>query len=238
MSASQAPKAVDVLSQVAEAFRLRGSVSGVFDLSPPWGYAIPKRDHIGLLVVCRGRIYFELEGEKRRTLELAPGDVVALPHGHPYSIRDAPRTPLRPAHRLCSCASSNPQPRGGQTELISICCELAGGRNNPMLRLLPPLILCRGGDVRVARWLEATVRLLAIESASATPGRATILNRLAEVVFIQLIRTWIDSLPLGQGGWLRALTDPQLASALEAIHSAPGMGWNLASLASRASMSR
>ena len=75
MKVSQAPKAVDVLSQVAEAFRLRGSVSGVFELSAPWGYAIPKRPHAGLLVVSRGRIHFELEGGKQRALELAPGDV-------------------------------------------------------------------------------------------------------------------------------------------------------------------
>ena len=181
MKVSQAPKAVDVLSQVAEAFRLRGSVSGVFELSPPWGYAIPKRPHAGLLVVSRGRIHFELEGGKQRALELAPGDVVALPHGHPYSIRDAPRTPVRPANRLCACGGSRVQPRAGQTEFISICCELAGGHANPVLRLLPPLIHCPGGDTSVARWLEPTVRLLAVESASTTPGRETILNRLAEV---------------------------------------------------------
>ena len=163
---------------------------------------------------------------------------MALPHGHPYSIRDAPRTPVRPANRLCPCGGSRFQPRGGQTEFISICCELAGGHVNPVLRLLPPLIHCRGGDAGVARWLEPTVRLLAVESASTTPGRETILNRLAEVVFIQLIRTWIDSLPEGEGGWLRALTDPQLAGALEAIHSDPGAPWSLASLAARANMSR
>jgi len=238
MKVSQAPKAVDVLSQVAEAFRLRGSVSGVFELSPPWGYAIPKRPHAGLLVVSRGRIHFELEGGKQRALELAPGDVVALPHGHPYSIRDAPRTPVRPANRLCACGGSRAQPRAGQTEFISICCELAGGHANPVLRLLPPLIHCPGGDTSVARWLEPTVRLLAVESASTTPGRETILNRLAEVVFIQLIRTWIDGLPAGQGGWLRALTDPQLAGALASIHSDPGTAWSLASLAARANMSR
>src|SRR5207245_7889210 len=119
-----------------------------------------------------------------------------------------------------------------------LCCELAGGRTNPVLRVLPRLIHCPGSDGAVARWLEPSVRLLAMESASSSPGRTTILNRLAEVVFIQLIRTWLDSLPASEGGWLRALTDPQLAPAIEAIHSDPGKPWSLVSLASRVNMSR
>ena len=128
--------------------------------------------------------------------------------------------------------------RGGQTEFLAICCELAGGRANPLLRVLPPLIHCPGSDGRVARWLEPTVRLLAMESGSSTPGRTTILNRLAEVVFVQMIRTWIDDLPEGRGGWLGALGDSHLSRALEAIHSDPGKPWSLGSLASQANMSR
>jgi len=239
MNRSDNAMSVDVLSQVAEAFRLRGSCSGVFALSAPWGYAMPKSDHAALLVVTRGRVYFQMDGAKERALELAPGDVAALPHGSSYSIRDAPRTPLRPLSELASYgAVEREQARGGQTEFIAICCELAGGRANPLLRVLPPLIHFSGSDGRVARWLEPTVRLLAMESGSSTPGRTTILNRLAEVAFVQMIRTWIDDLPEGGGGWLGALGDSHLSRALEAIHSDPGKRWSLASLASRANMSR
>ena len=56
--------------------------------------------------------------------------------------------------------------------------------------------------------------------------------------FVQLIRAWIESLRPGEGGWLRALGDPQLALAIEAIHHEPGGAWTVASLASRAGMSR
>jgi len=204
MTTDEHVSTVDVLSQVAEAFRLRGSLSGVFSFTPPWGYSMPKNDHASLLVVTRGRIYFEVEGAKRSALELAPGDVVALPHGHSHSVRDAPGTPLRPLKESDACAGAwRDQPRG-QTEFIGLCCELAGGRTNPVLRVLPPVIHCPGSDGRVARWLEPTVRVLATESTGSTPGRTTILNRLAEVIFIQLIRSWLDGLPADQGGWLRA----------------------------------
>jgi AraC-like DNA-binding protein len=229
----------DVLSQVAEAFRLRGSCVGACSHTGPWAHTIPRSDYAGLLVVTRGRIYFELEGARHAPLDLAPGDVVALPHGHAFSIRDDVRTPLEAAREFRGCIlSEKPPARGGQTEFIALRCELVGGRANPVLRVLPPLVHCPGSDGGVARWLEPTVHLLAAEITSASPGRTTVLNRLAEVVFIQLIRAWLEAQPEGRGGWLRALEDPQLASALEAIHAAPGEPWTVASLARRANMSR
>ena len=239
MSGAEPAAPVDVLSEVAEAFRLRGSMSGIMSVSPPWGFAVPRSDHAALLVVTRGRVSFEMEGVTGSALELAAGDVVATPHGHACIIRDDPRTPVSAADEMSSqsCPGFGTSP-GGHTEFIGLCCELAGGRTNPVLRVLPPLIHCPGSDGRVAHGLEPTIRLLAIESSGATPGRTTILNRLAEVVFIQLIRTWIASSPRGEGCWLRALTDPQLAGALEAIHAEPAAHWTLESLASRAHMSR
>ena len=130
------------------------------------------------------------------------------------------------------------QAPGGDTAFLGLCCELAGGRANPVRDVLPPLIHLPATDGATAGWLEPTVRLLAMESVSHTPGRSIVLNRLAEVVFVQLIRVWIDRLPAGEGGWLRALKDAQLASAMQAMHTAPGEAWTLESLAERASMSR
>jgi AraC-like DNA-binding protein len=232
------PATTDVLSQVAEAFRLRGSCIGACSHTGPWAHSIPRSDYAGLLVVTRGRIYFELEGARHAPLDLAPGDVVALPHGHGFTIRDDPGTPLDTAHDRGCFVSGKPSARGGQTEFIALRCELVGGRANPVLRVLPPLVHCPGSDGSVARWLEPTVHMLAAEITSTSPGRTTILNRLAEVVFIQLIRVWLEGQPEGRGGWLRALEDPQLATALEAIHAEPGEPWTVATLARRANMSR
>lgn len=228
----------DVLSQVAETFRLRGSLSGVVGVSPPFGFLVPESDHAALLVLTRGRIWFTVEGREGAILDLAPGDVLALPHGHAFSIRDSSTTPARPVTEVGACAFAAPPVPGAQTEFVALCCELAGGRKNPLLSVLPSLMHAPGTDGRVARWLEPTVRLLAQESAERSPGRTTVINRLAEVVFIQLIRTWLSGLQPGQGGWLKALSDPQLAQVLEAIHAAPGQAWSLSSLAARAGMSR
>ncbi len=229
---------VDVLSQVAEALRLRGSVGGVFALDPPWGFALPATGHASLVVVTRGRVLLEPQGGKQRALELSTGDVVAMPHGGGYALRDDPRTPLRPFAELRSHARADAGSRSGRTEFIPLCCELAGGRTNPVIRVLPPLIHFRGSDRGAARWLEPTLRLLATEVASSSPGREMVLNRLVEVIFIQLIRAWIEDMPAGRGCWLGALRYPQLGGVLEAIHADPGASWTVASLAARAKMSR
>ncbi|HKQ56485.1 MAG TPA: cupin domain-containing protein, partial [Candidatus Eisenbacteria bacterium] len=194
MQSTETTRTADILSQVTEAFRLRGSMSGVMSVTPPWGFAIPRSDHAALLVVTRGRVSFEMEGVTEAPIELAPGDVVATPHGNACIVRDDPRTPVRMKDEIGDggCPGFGVS-HGGQTEFIGLCCELEGGHVNPVLRALPSLIHCPGSDGRVASGLEPTVRLLAMESAGTTPGRTTILNRLAEVIFVQLIRTWIES---------------------------------------------
>ena len=227
---------IDVLSQVAEVLRLRGSLGFVLSPATPWGVAVPKSHQAKLLVVTRGHLHFEMEGVLAGTLELAPGDVIGIPHGTSFAIRDDPGSPLNACvHGPVVQAPDAPR---GSTEFVGLSCELAGGDNNPLLRVLPPFIHGEGSDSSVARWLEPTIRLIAAESRNASPGRTTILDRLAEVAFIQLIRAWLERLPDGEGGWLRALGDRQIAPAIQAIHGEPGTAWTVASLATRAGMSR
>src|SRR5207248_11118683 len=107
----------DVLSQVAETLRMRGSVSGTFAVSPPWGYAMPESDHVALLVVARGSAHFELDMIPRITLELAAGDVLALPHGHAYAISDAASSSKKPVGETPEGCVSYATPTGtSQTE--------------------------------------------------------------------------------------------------------------------------
>ena len=232
------PDHSDVLSQLAAAFRLEGAMSGRFSLTSPWGYAVPKSDHAALLVVVRGRVYFELRGEHPRSLELGPGDVVALPHGDPHAVRDDPKTPLEEAAAIKSCPNALAERhRGGQTELLLLACRFSNAPGNTLLRALPPLIHYAGHDGKVARWLEPTIQLLANESAANEPGRAMILDRLAEVVFLQLVRTWLEDEKECKG-WLRSLRDSRITEALGAMHTEPGSAWTVETLAARAGMSR
>ncbi len=90
----------------------------------------------------------------------------------------------------------------------------------------------------LTRWLLPTIELFRVEYAHASPGRAAILARLAEIACIQAIRIWIEQTPTLTQGWLRASKDPRIALALQAIHRAPGLRWTVGFLAQQAGMSR
>jgi AraC-like DNA-binding protein len=228
----------DALSLVLASFRLRGSVGAHIAVASPWGYAVPASHDLGLMVVLRGRIHLVMEGVEDATLELAPGDVVAMPNGDPFTLRDHPDTPVVPITETGACAGDRILQAGAQTEFILLRCALSGGCTNPVRTGLPRLIHCPASDGRSARWLEPTVRLLALETAEFSTGRVTVLNRLAEITFVHLIRAWLERQAPECGGWFRALTDPQLSRALAAFHAQPGRAWTLASLAAAAGTSR
>jgi AraC-like DNA-binding protein len=82
------------------------------------------------------------------------------------------------------------------------------------------------------------MQALASEMAEQAPGSEVVATRLAEVLFIQLLRTHIASRPERDKGWLRAIFDPQIGTALSAIHDRVNTPWTVASLAEAAGMSR
>jgi AraC-like DNA-binding protein len=65
-----------------------------------------------------------------------------------------------------------------------------------------------------------------------------VITHLADILIIQAIRSWLDSAPDANQGWLAALRDKQIGRALSAIHRAPEKAWSVTSLAKEAGMSR
>jgi AraC-like DNA-binding protein len=87
-------------------------------------------------------------------------------------------------------------------------------------------------------WMQSTLRLMAAEAMRRRPGGETVITRLADVLVIQAIRSWIERDPVAKTGWLGALQDKQLGRAITLIHRDPAHPWTVASLASAVAMSR
>ncbi len=87
-------------------------------------------------------------------------------------------------------------------------------------------------------WLQSTLRFIAREARALRPGGETVITRLADVLVVQAIRSWLDSAPEAKRGWLAALRDDQMGRALALIHRAPERDWSVASLAKEVGMSR
>ena len=77
------------------------------------------------------------------------------------------------------------------------------------------------------------------ESAEDRPGSAAIIDRLAEVLFVQAMRSQVQAtLEGGSPSWIRGLADPQIGESLRLMHAEPGRAWTVTDLADRVAMSR
>jgi AraC-like DNA-binding protein len=91
---------------------------------------------------------------------------------------------------------------------------------------------------RAVEWLDSTLQFIACETASNRLGAEMMITYLSNIVFIQAVRAYLSSLQQDEGGWLRALVDPQLSLALALIHQHPETNWTVEGLAKRVNMSR
>ncbi len=87
-------------------------------------------------------------------------------------------------------------------------------------------------------WIQSTLRAMAAEASELRPGGETVITRLADILVIHVIRSWIAQDPAAQTGWLGALQDKQIGRVISRIHREPERAWSLESLASDAAMSR
>ena len=107
-----------------------------------------------------------------------------------------------------------------------------------LLEFLPRLICVDAWDSAQIEWLHSTLRFMGNEARELKPGGETIITRLADVLVIQALRTWIAQDDDAGKGWLRAIRDPRIGRAIALVHRDPAQAWTVESLAKAAGMSR
>ncbi len=191
-------------------------------------------------MLSRGSCWLSVEG-RPEPIPLTGGDCFLLAKGTSIVLRDSPGT--RPGwtfRQIGALANGNVAHCGGGGAPTTIVCgSLSFDRASvqPIKKLLPKLILMKADDARTLA-LHNTVQALAAEMAEQAPGSEVVATRLAEVLFIQILRARIASDPKQTQGWLRAVFDPQVGRALRAMHDNVKAPWTVQSLAAAAGMSR
>jgi AraC-like DNA-binding protein len=107
---------------------------------------------------------------------------------------------------------------------------------NPLLATLPRLL--RVSTREGGGWLEPLARLAITESTGVRTGGETVLARASELMFVEVIRRYLEVLPPEQTGWLAGLRDPFVGRALAVLHDRPAEAWTVESLAKEAALSR
>lgn len=243
---------MDLLSDVLRDLRLESAVLSMGEHRAPWGFDKGTVGGAPFHIIVEGRCLLEAEDDV--LTELAPGDLVVLPHGDRHALmsdRRAPRTPFkqvleangvdgtwRPGMRTEQLHQIRFGGRGAVTRVITGVFSFRDRRRNPLLEALPTVIHVRGQLGRGPAWLEGSLSLLIEELTSGRPGFQTIAERVADIVFVQAVRDYIASTPTNGSGWLRGLKDPPIAHALSLVHARPGEAWTVASLAKAVALSR
>jgi AraC-like DNA-binding protein len=230
---------MDILAGVLDRVRLGGSLLFHYELGHPWSLALPARPNAVFHYLSRGSATLALE--QGRVLRMTEGDFVVITRGEPHVIYSNRRTKPSPILNLDRPPAHLGVVRhGGSAQPLAtmICGYFALSRpsRGSVLELLPPLLLLKptaDGD-----WLEAILQRMVSESALERPGQRVALSRMTEVLFVEVLRSWIKSLGPGEGGWLGAMADPHIGPALQLIHEQPDRPWTLGDLGHRVGLGR
>jgi len=205
---------MEVLSDILSSLKATGSVYFCDYLAPPWQLDYQGEDRAMFHLVRRGRCKLEILG---RSEWLETGDFVFISPGVDHSVM--PQRPDDP-----------------QTLLLCGYCHFEAIENDVLLRALPDFVLMRSDEMAQWPWLVRTLEHLSAEYMSQAPGSQLTVNKLTEVLLVQLLRA--DFGRSGDSGLIAALGDQRIARAMNAIHANPAQPWTIESAAEVATLSR
>jgi AraC-like DNA-binding protein len=247
---------IDVLSDLLRTVRLNGGVFFNVRAVRPWVAAAPHSTHLSdslrpgtdhvipYHVVTEGECWAGLLDGAR--VRMKAGDVIVFPHGDPHVLSDDPNRRADPDPGQYGALLNVTLPVrveiGGEgPSSARLVCGFLGCDTrpfNPLLETLPPVIHQSSGDAPDAPWLRHFLDVAVAESENKRAGGDAILARLSELMFVEVLRQYVESLPDEQAGWLAGLRDPAIARALSQLHARPGHSWTLEKLAEEVAVSR
>lgn len=210
---------MEVLSDILRTLHVRGSVYFCDRLEAPWSLKFDGAPRASFHMVRRGECWITLDGKSE---QLGPGDLVFLEPGK--------------KHQLSSRAPGKPATSGSCTLLLCGYCEFDGAASTPLLEVFPSMTIVRDEEILRHNWLKTTLDQLSSEFMSRLPGAELVIDKLTEIVVVELIR--INFGRRTASPFVQALTDRHVSRALHLLHDKPDASWTLQSLADEVGVSR
>lgn len=244
---------MDALSETLRVVRLVGAVFINARFSAPWCYLSPRADtvvsylepgaeHLVIWhLVTAGECWAEIDGAP--PVHLVAGDAVLFPQGDAHRMASAIGLMPATGQRLGAVLARRPRHLaygGGGAVTRLVCGYLACDARLAQILLagLPPVVRVSVRGSNAGIWLEASVRYALSEARSPRPGGAGVLAKLAEVLFIEVLRLYMNEQSAGRTGWLAGVGDRIVGGALSALHKRPAHPWTLEELAREVGSSR
>jgi AraC-like DNA-binding protein len=245
---------MDALSEALNSVRMTGAIFVDAICSAPWGFSVPAMARVahilapgterlvGYHLVTEGEALVGLEGSQDTLI--TAGDIVIVPHGDAHTVRNG-----SPSQFIDSGASVGrwlggdlaPMRVGGGGDVTRFVCGYFGCERHAarlFLAGLPRLVKINVRGDAAGTWLENSIQHLLDQTASPRPGRTVLLAKMAEALFIETLRRYMEKLPPEQTGWLAGARDPIVGAALALLHKEPCRPWTIAELAAQSGASR
>lgn len=241
---------MDALSDVLRVIRLSGGVFLDAAFTAPWcvssrvgpedcpGRQLPS-SVVAFHYVVEGRMRVQGNG---KALELGAGEMVLLPRNDPHLLAsDAGLPPMDPEPLVQQVEGGLMRLEcGGGGAATRLVCGFVGAdvRRHPLFDALPTVFALDLKGKPCAEFVGASFRYAAQEVASGRPGSETVLAKLSELLFVEAVRSYAESLPPRQQGWLAGLRDPAVGRALALMHGDVARPWTTDELAVAVALSR
>jgi AraC-like DNA-binding protein len=249
--------ATDTLSDVLKSVRLTGAAYFEIAAQEPWSVHSPARELIlpkilpgadrliAYHVVTSGRCFASLDGGEAVPVEA--GEVVLFTNADPHVMASAAGMRAEPPSAdMIDIAEAGLLPfhinlmNGGAASARLVCGYLACDAKpfNPLLDALPPMLKAGDPGRNDTGWLGQFIHFAVAEVAEKRAGSESVLTKLSELMFIDVVRRYIETLPPHNSGWLAGLRDPAVGKALSLIHARPSFSWTIEGLARQCGTSR
>ena len=248
---------MDVLSEVLRVVRLEGALFFNAEFSAPWCVSSSRSTALPVLapnispgaghlilyhLLTEGRAYAKLPDGQRE--ELTAGDIVILPHGDAHLLGNG--SPAKPVDSFRTFAKNLTDGLkvarfGGGGEVTRFVCGYLACEprlSEVVLAGLPKIMKVHVANEPSGQWLENSIRFSVGAVNESNAGSGLVLAKLSEVLFVETLRRYINSLPPDQIGWLAGARDSIIGQALALLHKEPADPWTLSNLARRVGLSR
>ena len=210
---------MEVLSDILRSMRVDCSVYYCEAVTAPWSMDFENTTAASFHLVRRGHAWVKTEEEQ---VCLSSGDLVFVEPG-----KD---------HTLASHLPDQEAPNDTETLLLCGYWQYGHEVSTPLLRVFPSITVIREEELLAHPWLKKTLDQLSSEYSAQRPGADLVVNRLTEIVLIELIR--ISFGRSEQSQFVAALNDENISLSLKFLHGAPQQNWTLDSLSEQVGMSR
>jgi len=245
---------MDTLSEILRTVRLKGGVFLDARFTPPWSIAtsltpddlLPYMGRpevlCGLHYVISGEMFLETAGEE--PLLVRSGELVLLPRNEPHVLSNRPgQRSINSKHLIRQGTDgglSSIVHGGASGPMTNVICGFLANEEmrNPLMATLPKVLKVNINEGASRDWIESSLRYGAHQLSQGNLASSSIMAKLSEMLFVEAVRGYSESLVAHEKHWLHGLKDKYVGRALAALHDRLSHCWSVPELAAEAGLSR